>query len=99
MASRRHVILSIVGGVCGRGLHFSAFHFHSGAKFSRIFLENLVRRTKISVTVLWLVLRAACLNVACSGVFLDACLSATLSSVVLNAGGAAPFYRLDSEEL
>ena len=28
-------------------------------------------------------------------VFLDACLSATLSSVVLNVGGAAPFYRLD----
>ena len=25
------------------------------------------------------------------GVFLDACLSATLSSVLLNVGGAAPF--------
>ena len=25
------------------------------------------------------------------GVFLDACLSATLSSVLLNGGGAAPF--------
>ena len=37
------------------------------------------------------VLRAACLNVACSGEFLDACLSATLSSVLLNVGGAAPF--------
>ena len=36
-------------------------------------------------------LRAACLNVAYSGGFVDACLSATLSSVLLNVGGAAPF--------
>ena len=36
-------------------------------------------------------LRAACLNVACCGGFVDACLSETLSSVLLNAGGAAPF--------
>ena len=33
-ASRRHVILSIVGGVCGRGLHFSAFHCLGLAKRS-----------------------------------------------------------------
>ena len=33
----------------------------------------------------------ACLNVACSGGFLDAFLSATLSSVLLKVGGS--FYR------
>ena len=44
-------------------------------------------------------LRAACLSVACSGGFLDACLGTTLfqcpfSSVMLNAGGEAPFIGL-----
>ena len=38
-------------------------------------------------------LRAACLKVACSGGFLDACLSATLSSVLLNGGWSGCFYR------